>query len=581
MKAVIIHPPVRSFYTPSSAAADISGYLKSSGYSTIIKDLNVDFYNEILTDKYVEQTYNLCMDIYNKTNKSAYNGNNIEQILKYFNPSLMKKIQGKIEIAKNILCSKDFYDPVKYRIANFIIAQALFLISLPYSTWVLHERSIVDNKNGFSIDIYKKIIKDKNNNIFYPFMETAAKKIIKETPDAVFILDDIEGQFIAAFTLGVVLKEMGQKNIILFGNYIPLISNDIKSDKTFFEQYADFMIYENNPVVFEQMLEYISNKRDIHDVNNLLYTAGGKIIENKYRVEKPLKFYLQDFEFIKDSKYIFPEIILPLTITDGCYWGKCKFCDLFSSKYTVKNIDGVIEEIKSYKKLYGARYFFLRDLSFSPDIAEKFADKLIKNKLDISYATFCRFEDKFDRKLLKLLHKSGVRCLNWGLESGSQKILDFMNKGIDLKTVSRILKDCYQIGIGNKISIIYGFPKETFEDFQETVNFILKHKKYIFSIGVHEFFLKQYSYIYNHIDEFGLRLNTTKTKWEYTPYEINPDYNPEMYTELEKLHDINNILRGGYDEILLYMDKSSLYSKRCCHFIFNLNKRNKLRQIFS
>ena len=324
--------------------------------------------------------------------------------------------------------------------------------------------------------------------------------------------------------------------------YIPLIQNDIKSDKSFFDEYSDFLIYENHSLAFLQFLEFLESKRLIQQVNNLLYIKNDKIIENEYSLDTPNSYYVQDFEYVKDNQYLFPELFLPINITDGCYWGKCIFCALFSPEYKVRNIDYVIEEIKYYQQKYKTNYFFLRDLSFAPSVADEFSEKLIKNKINIRYATFCRFENEFDYKLLKKLYKSGLRCLNWGLESGSQKILDYTNKGINLGIASRIIKDCYNIGIGNKINAMYGIPNETYEDFCETIDFIIKHKKYIFYATVHSFFLKRYSYIFNHLEDYNIKLKTNKFKWEYSPNEFLNKYNIEMYqNKIKLLKNINKV----------------------------------------
>ena len=331
-------------------------------------------------------------------------------------------------------------------------------------------------------------------------------------------------------------------------------------------------MYENNPITMMQLMDYFKGQKKIETVNNILYLDDNKkIIENRYSDEKPKDFYFQKFEYINEYHYFFPEKVLPIVITDGCYWGKCKFCDLFSSKYSVKDINNVIKEIKFYKKKYGVKFFYLRDLSFSPSTAREFAKQLIKEKLNIRYSTFCRFDKEFDYHLLKLLYKSGLRCLNWGLESGSQKILDKMNKGINLSIVSRILKDAYRLGIANK----------SYDDFCESVNFVKENEKYIFYLGVHEFYLKRYSYIFDHLSEFDIRLNTDKVRWEYSPNEFSHKYERWDCQKIEdEIKRINIITMGGYDEINLYVSKNPLYMKHWYVKFLEYFKTLEIRKFF-
>ena len=74
------------------------------------------------------------------------------------------------------------------------------------------------------------------------------------------------------------------------------------------------------------------------------------------------------------------------------------------------------------------------------------------------------------------MYKSGLRFVAWGLESASQKLLNSMNKGININTAKRILKDAYNIGIINRISVLYLFPGETYTDFCETTKFLENRK---------------------------------------------------------------------------------------------------------
>ena len=573
MKSLFIHPPLRSVDTPSSAIPEISGYIKSAGYETTILDLNIDFYNQILTNENIEKTKKYCESILD--NQINCKDTIKKQVFDNYKPEIIKYISGQVEKAKNILRSAEFYDTAKYKLAHFIINKALLLLSLPYDTFILHERSIIGHFDRFSVDLYKKIAKDPIYNIFYKYFENKINEILSEKPDSIFILVDIEGQLIPALTLSQLLKNNGFKNVILMGNYIPLIQDELKSDPTFFEEYSTFAMYENHALAVKDFLLYLENKLEINKVRNLLYVENHKVIENKYSYEEPTTFFVQDFEFTKNTKYFFPELVLPLLLTQGCYWGKCKFCDLFSEKYIKKNIDFVIEEIKYYQKEYGAKYFFLRDLSFSPSVAKEFSEKIIKNKLDIRYTSFCRFEKEFDYKLLKQLYKSGLRCFNWGLESGSQKVLDDMKKGIDLNIVSKILKNCHKIGIGNKVSIMYALPGETIEDFNETIKFIINHKKYITSIADRLFFLKRYSYLFNNLNEYEMKLPVGKIQNQYSAAEIFTDFDFSKYMDaINELRNINSIILGSYDEIMLYLDKKPyIFNKWYQKFVSHQNKK--------
>jgi len=98
----------------------------------------------------------------------------------------------------------------------------------------------------------------------------------------------------------------------------------------------------------------------------------------------------------------------------------------------------------------------------------------IKN-LDVRFDTFSR-ANYCDLKTLNLLKKSGCWQIQIGVESGSQRILDFLKKGTSVEMNAEAIKNCRKIGIFSHCAFMIGIPTETEEDLKKTYYFIQKNK---------------------------------------------------------------------------------------------------------
>ena len=202
-----------------------------------------------------------------------------------------------------------------------------------------------------------------------------------------------------------------------------------------------------------------------------------------------------------------PKSILSLRASYGCYWGKCTFCELYyldKNYFFIRKVDDLIEEIKFYIKTYNINTFYFVDYGLPPAYLDEFATKIINQKINISFMMDNRLEDAFDKSLLEKLYKAGLRICAWGLESASPKILEKMNKGININTAQEILKTAHSIGIKNIVYTIYDFPEETIDDFNLTYNFIKENINFIENHVANRFVLPTFSYINSHPEEFGL-----------------------------------------------------------------------------
>jgi len=168
---------------------------------------------------------------------------------------------------------------------------------------------------------------------------------------------------------------------------------------------------------------------------------------------------------------------LPLLFSRGCI-GKCAFCfeRVFWRKYRHRSCDNIIKEIENILTRYNRDIFnfAINDSLINGDLRllQEFCDAVIKKKLNIGWWGMARIDARMDKKYIKKMFEAGCRSLAFGVESGSQKVVDLMKKGYNLKDIETCIIDTKKAGIKVGISLLMGFPGEEEDDFKKTCGLV-------------------------------------------------------------------------------------------------------------
>jgi len=310
---------------------------------------------------------------------------------------------------------------------------------------------------------------------------------------------------------------LGGAFISLYGDLYPEIFNSV-----------DYMIRGDGGVPLLKLIDYLKGKIPISEVPNLTYKKDGKIISNPqqyYPLEDmpapdfrglPLRLY-RNFGIIKP--------LLPYQIMRGCT-NRCSFCTfpLIEPKIEFKSYKKVISELKKMKQEYRYNFFDFNTsstLDLSYEYLDGLCDVLIKERLNMRWKA-CSIAGRLDKKILKKMYQAGCRYLEFGIESGSDRILKIMNKKFSSEEASKILKASYEAGIKNVVNFIIGHPQETKEDFNKTLVFIKKNKRYITIYQIYKFALLYGSHIHINYQHYGIkRLIPSKRRFTFGFEESN------------------------------------------------------------
>jgi len=235
-----------------------------------------------------------------------------------------------------------------------------------------------------------------------------------------------------------------------------------------------------------KLLEIIK-ERDLEKIKGIAYKKDDQIIVNE---KEPLLKDLDDVPFpavelinIHDYKvphtFCLKNPVFPLETSRGCVYG-CTYCSkcVFGRLFRTKSVERVMQDIRKIVDL-GYKEVHLFDDGFTTIIprAKEICRRIIKEKIPLKFnCTDGIRADRIDLELLKLMKKAGFYQVSFGVETGSEKILKAINKGLHLKDVENAFMLCRKAKIQTLAFFMFGLPEETEEDIKKTIKFAKKLK---------------------------------------------------------------------------------------------------------
>ncbi len=211
---------------------------------------------------------------------------------------------------------------------------------------------------------------------------------------------------------------------------------------------------------------------------SLVALVRGRAGESYFLNDTSSRGFIPDFSFAEFDRYPSPHPVLPLSSSRGCYWEKCLFCPEATAPvhpYGSFNPIDFPDLLLELSHRYEMTHFHLTDNAIPVNVLRQLAHRHA-DLAGLEWFGFVRFEDALsDDAFVKKLAASGCRMLQLGLESGSQRVLDTLRKGIRLETSAKILDNLQRAGIGTYVYIMLGAPGETETDAEMTLDFLEKH----------------------------------------------------------------------------------------------------------
>jgi anaerobic magnesium-protoporphyrin IX monomethyl ester cyclase len=208
---------------------------------------------------------------------------------------------------------------------------------------------------------------------------------------------------------------------------------------------------------------------------------------------------------------------IPIQMSRGCV-ALCTFCDevKFWERFRYRRPEDIFEEMKSNSERLGINLFLVMDslLNGHHKNFVKLAKLINESGLKLFYGGNARIDKRLTREVLEDLKNSGCAHLTFGLESGSQRILDSMKKGIKIEWAIDNLRNCTELGIAVNLNLIVGYPGEEEEDFLQTMSFLEDHRNNYTSVSTGMGMgLGMDTDVFDDARKFGIRVNEDGTPW--------------------------------------------------------------------
>lgn len=542
MKVMLLFPPNWTPTMPHLALPTLTAYLRQHGVDVLQRDLNLEIFDDILTQNYMRTVVNQLRTRYGQQQTKpqvAHRGSTPTPPKEAIAWALSHgpQLVGQVEQAKEILRSDAFFDgPVGLRAFKTII-ESLELASLLFYPANLHLQSYEAAGPVDSSHSLLRLVRDEKTNIFLDyFRQGILKDIAKEAPDVVGISIPSMPQMLAGMTLAYLIKEAGLPcHVTVGGPHISMLRDPLTRASKLFTLIDSAVVMDGEEALLQLVQAVANGDESLADVPNLIYRDGEAIrVNERHAPEKINNLPLPDFDGLPLGRYLAPKQALPLLTARGCYFGKCAFCNTgygIDDTFSQLQAEQIVEQMMALQERYGVRHIFFSDEAITPRNLKNIAPLLANLGAPIQWGGCTRFEKIIDRPLLDKIYSAGCRMILFGLESASQPVMDKMVKGTQLAHMSRILQESTAAGIWNHTFFFFGFPGETMEDAQQTVNFLYQHKPYIHSAAIGSFLMERDSPAHRYPTSFGVNMifeDPEKDLAIYFDYDVTTGLKPQM-----------------------------------------------------
>jgi radical SAM superfamily enzyme YgiQ (UPF0313 family) len=355
------------------------------------------------------------------------------------------------------------------------------------------------------------------------FIELFKKHVLpdiqREQPDIVGISIPTINQMVAGMTLAHLIKQSGLKcHITVGGPHITMLRLQLPNTPRLFEL-IDSAVFMDGEVPLLKLTEAIASGGDLAQVPNLIYREGEgantRIRTSAATFSKNSKSVkasaidldpTPDFDGLPLDRYLAPDLVLPLMVAYGCYHGKCAFCSVGYGEphYYQLEAEKLVAQMNTLRTKYNTRHIFFADEAMTPRNLRVMAAAMEAQGSPLHWSGCARFDAAFTDDLLQRMARGGCRMLLFGLETANERLSAHMDKGVSQPNVQRVLNDSAAAGIWNHTFFFFGFPTETIEEAQDTVNFVYANRKLINSASPGSFVLERYAPAHMWPDRFGI-----------------------------------------------------------------------------
>lgn len=350
-------------------------------------------------------------------------------------------------IAPNYLIRDDFGDPTDPPIGIASIAAVLLEIG--------HDVLVIDaNAENLSED-------------------SVLDRVCEFEPDAVGISCNYSPLHNPTQSIASLVRQACGCPVIVGGNHASALAEYILGSM----KDVDYVVRGEGEVILPLLLESLTGKRVVKDVPGITFRSPQGLVTT---AEAPLAADLDAFPI--PAYHLLPMHIYKrynIVASRGCPF-ECAYCasnTIFKRKVRYRSPESVVSEIEHLIANFGRRHFWFSDDTFTSNATytHKLLDEINLRKLEITWSCLTRV-NRVDETLLLKMKESGCQYVSYGIESGSEKMLNEMGKKVGVDDILRAVEVTHRVGLRQYGFFIVGFPGESRETILDSYRLIFNSK---------------------------------------------------------------------------------------------------------
>ncbi len=307
--------------------------------------------------------------------------------------------------------------------------------------------------------------------------EGTAKKVGKEDPSLVGITAATATVDQAFRYAEAIRRECPNVKIVLGGPHVTFVPAETLHSCGA----ADAVCIGEGEETLCEIASRVQRDGDLSDIRGIAYRKDGHVVINEPRelIKDIDHMPLPARDLVDVGRCVDPVTGKPIgnMITSrGCVFN-CTYCAssrIMGRRFRARSPTSIVDEMEVLMQRYGVEFIEFLDDNFVLDRkrAIAVAHEIKHRGLDIQFVASSRV-DTIDRELLRELKSAGLTSIYYGIESGSQRVLDLMNKGIKVEKAVDAVKAAKEADVKVVGSFILGYPGETLAEMDETIRHAL------------------------------------------------------------------------------------------------------------
>lgn len=333
-------------------------------------------------------------------------------------------------------------------------------------------------KAGFETTLFDNNLVEHHSEI-YKTLDTVKPKYVVLYDDGFNYLTKMCLTRMQEATFDIIKRAKDQGSIVICNS-----SDSTDHFQTYHEKGADFIIHGEGELALVELITALDTKSGIKDVLGISYNNENGITKN---AKRPVSKSLDELSFPKrddinidayrkiwESKH--PQMALNIATTRGCPY-KCNWCakPIYGNRYNTRSPLDVINELEYLITTYNVDYFWMCDDIFGlkPGWVQEFNKLKHERGLKFKYKIQSRADLMLKDDNLDALADSGADTIWLGAESGSQRILDAMDKGTAVEQIYTATQKLKARDVKVAFFLQFGYLTETWEEVQQTIDMVL------------------------------------------------------------------------------------------------------------